>query len=278
MGCGKYRNVNGERQIILNIELSHPYDFYLYCCNNKGAENFKVVNKDYYADGGVSKCRLRELNNIYYYWNDVRWKKKDTVPRKYGLRFTVDKTKYVDKLTDLEGEEWKEIPNTGGFYLVSNKGRVKSRKKKGKEIELSKLYAKGYHRVCISYVVGKYSSGKPKLKRVHEFVHKLVAEAFMGKPVNFGEVKYIIDHIDRNKINNYSKNLRYATCSENSYNCSDKKIMSDEVALKYLRLYRDKKFSLTEICRYSGYSYTQVEYIMKGKTRRNLYEQIFGEE
>ena len=38
------------------------------------------------------------------------------------------KNYYKDEIQDIEGEEWLEIKDTDGLYLVSNKGKIKSLK------------------------------------------------------------------------------------------------------------------------------------------------------
>jgi hypothetical protein len=88
-------------------------------------------------------------------------------------------------------EEWKII----GDCKVSNYGKVLSIKS-GKLKHLNKN-PDGYLQV---WVAGKL-----------ERVHRLVAEAFVPNPENKPE----IDHIDTNRSNNISSNLRWVTHKEN---------------------------------------------------------------
>lgn len=69
------------------------------------------------------------------------------------------------------------------------------------------------------YVQDLNSDGYPtvRVRHVRTTVHRLVAEAFLGKRPN----GLVVDHIDRNKQNNHYTNLRYVTLSENSKNISD---------------------------------------------------------
>lgn len=53
----------------------------------------------------------------------------------------------------------------------------------------------------------------PQKKKVMK-IHRLVCEAFNDNPNN----NNIVDHIDRNKNNNYFENLRWVTQSENEKN------------------------------------------------------------
>lgn len=56
-------------------------------------------------------------------------------------------------------------------------------------------------------------------------VHRLIAEAFISNPEN----KPTVDHIDRNKLNNFVSNLRWATISEQIRN----RTIVDEEIRKY---------------------------------------------
>lgn len=103
-------------------------------------------------------------------------------------------------------EEWKTINGYGEKYQVSNLGRIRTlggktwKQPRIKETTLSN----GYVRVVL---VGDG-------KRKNEFVHKLVAEAFLDNPMN----KTQVDHINTITTDNNVNNLRWVSCSENANN------------------------------------------------------------
>lgn len=98
-------------------------------------------------------------------------------------------------------EDWKEINGYFGDYLVSSLGRVKSIKRSTERI-LSVSTTTGYGQVNLC------SEGY----RTFEFVHDLVAGAFLGsKPTGL-----IVNHKDGNKLNNCVDNLEYV-----SYSCNN---------------------------------------------------------
>jgi hypothetical protein len=117
-------------------------------------------------------------------------------------------------------EIWKDIPGHAGYQAsdrggvrslarVSNStsklGNIYSRKLKGCVLK-QRVDHKGY--LCV-YI------GSP---RKWFNIHTIVAITFLGdRPLNM-----VIDHKDRNKKNNYSKNLRYVSHSINHLNTSIK--------------------------------------------------------
>ena len=92
-------------------------------------------------------------------------------------------------------------------YEVSNFGNIRRKLKNGKyrEIKGSILNRGGRY---------KYFQTNRDNKRTNYLFHHLVAKAFIGERPE-GKV---IDHIDRNSLNNNVSNLRYTTQKENTRN------------------------------------------------------------
>ena len=92
-------------------------------------------------------------------------------------------------------------------YKVSNHGRVLNRY--GKELKCS-ITNKGY----------RYFQTQKQGKRENHLIHQVICKLFMGeRPKEENGKDYVIDHIDRNKLNNHIDNLRYITQKENVRNC-----------------------------------------------------------
>lgn len=109
-------------------------------------------------------------------------------------------------MKDYEKEIWKAINlpyDECKNYEVSSHGRVRN-KITGK---LRKLQTnlKGYITIGLNYKGSKKEFG----------VHRLVLYTFIGEPEN---ENLTCDHIDRNKSNDYYKNLRWATATEQNLN------------------------------------------------------------
>lgn len=111
-----------------------------------------------------------------------------------------------DTTKSLEGEIWKEIPDTQGFYLASNKGRIKSLKGNQAKILKGTKNKAGYTRVDI-----RYTNAKGEHIRKTKFLHILVAETFLGKQPG---TDYQCHHIDKNKDNSQVDNLEWLNKSE----------------------------------------------------------------
>ena len=99
-------------------------------------------------------------------------------------------------------EEWKDIVGFEGLYQISNYGRVLSFHHGGHKYLSLKNYSGGYLSVSLSN----------KKKKAKGWVHRLVAESFVGKPV--GNVQ--VNHKDLNKQNNHVDNLEWVTSRENT--------------------------------------------------------------
>ena len=97
-------------------------------------------------------------------------------------------------------EEWKEIADFEGLYLISSFGRVKS-------IINDKILTPCIVRAN-GLVVGLMKNGKVEKRQVS----RLVAAAFIPNPDN----KPCIDHIDGVRFHNFVENLRWCSINENN--------------------------------------------------------------
>ena len=97
-------------------------------------------------------------------------------------------------------EEWKEIADFEGLYLISSFGRVKS-------IINNKILTPYIVRAN-GLVVGLMRNGKVEKRQVS----RLVAAAFIPNPDN----KPCVDHIDGVRFHNFVDNLRWCSINENN--------------------------------------------------------------
>jgi hypothetical protein len=99
-------------------------------------------------------------------------------------------------------ELFKFIEDTENVYSVSNYGRI--RNNTTDYILKPFITERGYFQVAIQF------SSRPK--RITIDVHRLVARHFIENPL----CKPYVNHIDGNKLNNYSTNLEWVTPKENN--------------------------------------------------------------
>lgn len=134
-----------------------------------------------------NKERNIRVNGYYIAWSD------DTERTNQLLEgFTIIK--------NLEGEEWRDLPELQGEYQVSNLGRVKRVKGAERLVKLT-TQRNGYVYVTL------WLDNTTKCFKTS----RLVAKAFIPNPDNLPEV----DHLNADKQNNTVSNLEWVTGEEN---------------------------------------------------------------
>lgn len=109
--------------------------------------------------------------------------------------------------------EWRDVLGYEGIYQISSFGCIQN--VKTKRILKPGTDKKGYLNISLS------KEGKSLTRTIHQ----LMAEAFLNFKRN-GYNGLYVDHIDRNRKNNYISNLRLVTVHENNLNTT--KIVSSK--------------------------------------------------
>ncbi|MGC4038708.1 MAG: HNH endonuclease [Chitinophagaceae bacterium] len=108
----------------------------------------------------------------------------------------------------LKNERWKKIPGhvSGGVvaysYAISNQGRLIKYRRNFEDGIVLRLSREGGYPIWRKRMDGNYYAA---------LLHRLVAKYFLGKPSP--KERFII-HMDHNKENNKSTNLKWATQEE----------------------------------------------------------------
>ena len=145
--------------------------------------NLPVVN---HIDGNKLNNNINNLEWVTYSENTMHWKNNSNIIRR--------QTEYYQE--DLPNEIWKEFEN----YYISSLGRIRHKEKNNL---LKPSIACGYYKIRLS------NNGLVK----DYMIHQLVYQIFKG---DYDKSKYVIDHIDGNKLNNDINNLRLLTNSANT--------------------------------------------------------------
>lgn len=161
-------------------------------------------------------------------------------------------------------EEWKTIPGYDPDFIISTKGKV-FRISKNTEVAQVLTGIPQY-----KYVNILTESGERVLRRVHN----LMGRAFLENPDNLP----IVDHIDRDKMNNDLSNLRWVDSSRNQRNTDSSLYIGDVHVLEYVEKYPNPKNAyayLYRLMQEEGYSWEEAvfsygEYLERGFDRKTL--------
>lgn len=146
----------------------------------------------------------------------------------------------------MENEYWKDLNIEGGWYQISNLGRMRKNTLVHPFVD-----KKGYHRVYI--------------RRKCYSIHRLVAESFIPNPDN----KEQVNHIDSNPRNNKVENLEWVTPSENILHSY---YQGNRNKLECYRVEDGKRFSnISKIAKEYNTYYAIVKEVIKKKNGKNLF-------
>jgi hypothetical protein len=119
--------------------------------------------------------------------------------------------------------QWREVAGYEGLYLVSDEGQIFSLPKtvnngRGEYVRGGKILSVGF-RGKGDIVYGFVVLTKDGENKSHS-VHRLVAEAFLEKPDGCD----VVNHKDRNTLNNKAKNLEWCNQQYNNEYSHNKKV------------------------------------------------------
>ena len=173
-------------------------------------------------------------------------------------------------------EIWRDVRDYEGLYKVSNLGRVKSLERYVKNNICGFLYSKE-HILKQSKIPSGYK--KVNLSKdgiiVKQYVHRIVAQAFLPNPDNLPEV----NHKDENKENNCVDNLEW--CSHSYNMCYGSR--SEKYSVKVRQFAKDNTLigeysSLTEASKATNISCGNISSCIKGRLKTAggyIWEKLF---
>ena len=162
---------------------------------------------------------------------------------------------------------WKDIAGFKGLYQINDHGDVLSLKRiindsKNHVYVLKERILKpnslpnGYQMVTLMKDNVKYP----------EYIHRLVANAFIPNPFNL----LTVNHIDGNKKNNNVNNLEWATYSKNNQHAYDTGLHQKGEGHYKSKLTRDEVKEIRQFGKYATYQYIAQKYNVSKATIRDI--------
>ena len=121
-------------------------------------------------------------------------------------------------------EVWKDSFTYPEYLSVSSLGRIKRKPYQYLKTNYSKLGKEFLHNTIVNETILEYSiqrTGYATIsttihgKKIRISVHKEICLSFMGNP---SSEDFVVDHIDNDRLNNNSHNLRWVSRKDNSQN------------------------------------------------------------
>lgn len=109
---------------------------------------------------------------------------------------------------DVDGVNYKYIPNTNDLFVVSRLGAIYSFTVKMRGKRIGSKVPTGYMTACILY-----NDGSKKIM----YIHRLVADAFIPNPYKKKQVVHINEQKDDNRVENLCWSAAKESCSTDSH-------------------------------------------------------------